>query len=242
MSYRIKQKESMEESVQRIAREQTNKAIAELDDGNLDAHAAVHQVRKRCKKIRGLIRLVRPEFKVYSLENAWYRDSARPLSYVRDAQSIIDTLDKLLDHFTDELDRPAFSPVRRRLTERRKEIMQDEVALHERLAEFSDRMREGRERVAAWRLQEVGFEAVEEGIAKTYRRGRDAMQTAFQKPRSARFHEWRSARSITGITCVFCGLSGQNPSKRAATKSIGWRVSWGTTMICRSCARRSWKA
>ena len=53
MSYRIKQKESMEESVQRIAREQTNKAIAELDDGNLDAHAAVHRCASVARRFGG---------------------------------------------------------------------------------------------------------------------------------------------------------------------------------------------
>jgi hypothetical protein len=54
----------------------------------------VHQVRKLCKKLRGLIRLVRPEFDNFQKEDEFFRDAARELSYVRDAQSIIGLIDR----------------------------------------------------------------------------------------------------------------------------------------------------
>ena len=126
MAFQILADEAVEEAVQRIAREQIDKAVDEINDRELDRHETVHQVRKRCKKIRGLIRLVRPQFEdTYDRENAWYRDSARPLSYVRDAQSIIETFDKLLDHFDDQIDRAAFAAVRQQVTDRRKHIAED---------------------------------------------------------------------------------------------------------------------
>lgn len=192
MAYRILAEESAQEAVRRMALEQIDNAVREIDDQQLDRHEAVHQVRKRCKKIRGLVRLVRPQFEdTYSRENAWFRDSAATLSYVRDAQSIIETFDKLIDHYQGQIASEAFSAVRRQLTDRRKRVAEDEVGLRERLDEFRARMQEGRERVAKWQLRDRGFDALEGGLTKTYARGRSAMARAYKKPDAENFHEWR---------------------------------------------------
>jgi CHAD domain-containing protein len=192
MPYRLRRRESAREAVQRVAREQIDKAIGEIDDEQLDRHEAVHQVRKRCKKLRGLIRLVRPQFEeTYQRENEWYRNASRTLSYIRDAQSIIETYGKLIDRFGDAVDLEALSSIRRRLTERRREVAEDEVGLHQRLDEFRARVGEGRERVAAWRLKDDDFRAVEGGLSKTYARARKAMREAYEAPSVESLHEWR---------------------------------------------------
>jgi len=192
MAYRMKSKENPQKAVQRIAREQIDRAIDDIRDEQIDDHQTVHEVRKRCKKIRGLIRLVRPQLgDAYDLENAWYRDSARSLSYVRDAQSLIETYDEVMARFGSQARRRTFASIRRQLTLRRKKVTEDEVGLRERLEAFLERMYEGRERVSAWRLREKGFDAIEDGLTKTYRRGRDAMEAAYEDPTSERFHEWR---------------------------------------------------
>jgi CHAD domain-containing protein len=192
MAYRLRKNCSVRECVQEIALEQIDKSISEINDRELDRHETVHQVRKRCKKIRGLIRLVRPQFeKTYKRVNVWYRDSARRLSRVRDAQSIIGTFEDLATHFQDQIDREAFSPIRERLAERRMQVARDEVGLQERLDEALDRLRQGRLQVAEWRLGDDGFDAITGGLKKTYARGRSAMQTAYNKPGTKNFHEWR---------------------------------------------------
>jgi CHAD domain-containing protein len=138
------------------------------------------------------VRWVRPQFEgIYGRENAWYRDSARRLSDVRDTQSIIDTFDELLDHFQDPIDREAFSPIRQQLTDRQKKVVEDEIDLRERLDAFLDRLYEGRKRVAAWRLGEKDFNAVQGGLTTTYARGCRAMTEAYHNPSAQTFHEWR---------------------------------------------------
>lgn len=63
MAYALAQDDdTVEAGMRRIAAEQIERAIAEIDDTGLDRHETVHQVRKRCKKVRGLVRLVRPAF------------------------------------------------------------------------------------------------------------------------------------------------------------------------------------
>jgi CHAD domain-containing protein len=174
-----------------VAGEQIDRAIHEIVDKELDRHDAVHQVRKRCKKLRGLIRLVRPEFDDYRQENAFFRDAARQLAYVRDAQSIIECFDGLVDHFGDQIDRTTFASIREYLADRRRRIADDQVGLNERLDEFLAKMQEARKRVNDWKVHGNGFSAVEGGLRKTYGRGRKALRNAYDDPSTENFHEWR---------------------------------------------------
>jgi hypothetical protein len=103
MAFHLLRNESVEEGVRRIVGEQIASAIAEVEDTRLDPHATVHQVRKRCKKIRGVIRLVRQPAceHTYQFENEWFREAARKLSFVRDAEAMREAYDKLLDTFAE---------------------------------------------------------------------------------------------------------------------------------------------
>jgi uncharacterized coiled-coil DUF342 family protein len=63
-------------------------------DSSEDPHETVHEVRKRCKETRATLRLVRELLPTYSDENAHYRDAARRLSYIRDAQVLSETFEE----------------------------------------------------------------------------------------------------------------------------------------------------
>lgn len=192
MSFYFTLDESAQDAVIRVAREQIGKAIDEIQDDDLDRHETVHQVRKRCKKLRGLIRAVRPALgKTYKKENACFRDAARSLSYVRDAQSLLECLDDLTEHFADETDSSFAAGVREHLVARRRQVADDEVGLDERLDRFLVTMQEAYHRAGTWKLSEEDFDAVAGGLRKTYQRGYKAMRKAYDKPSAERFHEWR---------------------------------------------------
>lgn len=191
MAFRFRRGKSALRSVRRIAAEQLDKAIAEITDEELDRHDVVHQVRKRCKKLRGLIRIIRPEFDDYRFENAFFRDAARELSYVRDSQSIIECFDKLMEYFGDQIDRTVFAPIREELVTRRQTIVADTAGLEDKLDKFLAQMREARQRVDQWKIDESGFAALQGGLMKTYRRGRRALEEAYDRPSTKNFHEWR---------------------------------------------------
>lgn len=191
MAYRIRSRGSVQKSVRKIAHEQIDKAIHEVLNDELERHDAVHQVRKRCKKVRGLIRLVRPAFQDYQRENEFFRDAARELSYVRDAQSVIECFDGLMNHFAEQVDPNAFASVREQLAARRQNVTDDQVGLEKRLDEFLANMREARQRVEAWQIDADGFKAVEGGLRKTYGRGRKALRDANETTTVESLHEWR---------------------------------------------------
>jgi len=191
MSYRLHFNEALADSMPRVAQEQLDRAIGELTGDDTDLPEAVHQVRKRCKKIRGLLRLFRGSFSAsYSDENAWFRDLARGLSTARDAEAMLESLDMLCEAFSEELGTDAFATVRQAMMARRAEVQED-VELPRRVRETTAQLQDARTRVPGWRLDEAGFAAVEKGFSRTYRRARKALDASYKDPTPERFHEWR---------------------------------------------------
>jgi CHAD domain-containing protein len=192
MAFRLPEGDSVADGVRLVAREQIDHAISELSDRSLALDLVVHEVRKRCKKLRGLLRLVRPCVgDSYAPENANFRDAARFLSPLRDDQSIIDAFDRLLDHFGDQIERKAFGTVKRRLTRRRRQRAGRVTDVEERIGQVRLQMEAGRERVAHWSIDATGAEVWRVGFEQTYRRGRNAMALAYEAPTTEHFHEWR---------------------------------------------------
>src|SRR3546814_13842801 len=79
--------------MRRIAGEQIEKALASVEAR--DRSDAIHDIRKRCKKLRGLVRLVRPVFDGYAQENAGFRRLADSISAARDSKVMQDNCDRL---------------------------------------------------------------------------------------------------------------------------------------------------
>lgn len=89
MAFYLRDRESVAVRFKRIANEQAKKALFQVTVViQQDPSEAVHDARKRFKKIRALLRLVRDQLgeDVYQSENACFRALGRRLSDVRDAQ------------------------------------------------------------------------------------------------------------------------------------------------------------
>jgi hypothetical protein len=97
VAYRFKLGEPVPEGIKRIVREEIEAAVRHLSgQGKPDRDEAIHEARKNVKKIRGVLRLMRPELgEIYRLENTHFRDIGRQLSQFRDAGAMIETFDAL---------------------------------------------------------------------------------------------------------------------------------------------------
>jgi CHAD domain-containing protein len=190
MSYRIAVGVVFGEDVRRIAREQVEGAIAESTGSAPGSHTErIHSVRKRCKKLRGLLRLVRPSLgDLYAIENAYFRDAARVLAALRDTHVILAAFDAVVGQFQAEFDPGTFEPLRRELEGPERQV----TDLEFRLADVCGRMEAARGRVADWPLDGTGGpEAWRPGFERTYRQARRALAAAYDAPSPERFHEWR---------------------------------------------------
>jgi CHAD domain-containing protein len=189
MGYRFRHDdESVEAGFRRIAGEQLGRAVASLEGDAL--HAGVHDARKRVKKVRGLLRLVRPGFKGFARENTALRDAARTVSGLRDHAAMIEALDRLAARYPERVEAGQVAPLRAELEARR-----DEAAgandLPERIEGFREVLREAAARAEGWRLKPAGWEALGPGLARIYGEGRDAMRVAHKTGRGEDFHAFR---------------------------------------------------
>ncbi len=185
MGYRLKADEAVESGVRRIAREQIDKALAEIDDDGLGAHRTVHRVRKRCKKVRGLVRLVRPAFEDYSSANSCFRDAARRLAPARDSHTMLRTAERLADRVEGLDCAGLLGLLRRRRDEAAARVLGSE------LARCREELLECRDVVSGWRVEGDGIEAVLGGVLKTYKRGRARFRDAREESGVELLHEWR---------------------------------------------------
>src|SRR5918997_4732474 len=97
-TYRLSPGEPLPDEIRRVARGRIDHALDELR-GKSDStrEEAVHEARKDMKKLRALLRLVRGDLgdRVYRRENQCFRDTARELSGMRDADVMLATLGDL---------------------------------------------------------------------------------------------------------------------------------------------------
>ena len=127
MEYHIRIDEDVKPAVRRIALKQIEVGIQEIENAALDRHEVVHQIRKRCKKQRALLRLVRPCIgSSFHAENVFYRDLSRNLSSLRDAQALLESFDRTVAHFQDQVDPAECTTIREHLLE-----LRDAEASHE---------------------------------------------------------------------------------------------------------------
>lgn len=192
MAFRLKQTESVVEAVRRVGNEQLAESVDELRDERLDRHQAVHQVRKRFKKMRGLLRLVRPGIGgLYDRENAWFRDAGRELSRVRDVESMLEAIGRLRATKRGEGEDAALVSAEAMLREQRDQIADDWGDLNGQLRELATRLDRKRVELAEWSIDGDGERAVLQGIARTYWQGRKTLRKALSDPTAERLHDWR---------------------------------------------------
>lgn len=190
MGYRFRHDDdSVEAGVRRIATEQLTKAIASLDDDGA-LHEGVHDARKRIKKLRALLRLIKPGFKRQASENATLRDAAQTLSGLRDHAAMLETLDRLAARHEDRIGTAHVAAVRDAL-EARRDAAGDAADLTERIEAFRNVLREARDRVETWRLKGAEWEALGPGLARSYAGGQTAMRAAHKAGHAEDFHDFR---------------------------------------------------
>ena len=181
MSYRLEPDESLPKGIKRMAKEQIDQALEQLRDSPEGRNEAVHDARKRFKKIRAVLRLVRDEIgqEVYKAENVCFRNASRRLSDVRDSYVLVETVDDLSERFSAQLAPNVFKDIRDRLMARHQEIIEQLLDEEGRMEEVATSIETARERVADWPVEREEFAAIYGGLRRVYKRGRNRLAEAY---------------------------------------------------------------
>ncbi len=152
---------------------------------------AVHEARKSIKKIRGVLRLVRPELgRTYREENNRFREVGRQLSELRDAAAQLEMFDQLAEKFSGSIEHGSLREVRAGLLRHKREIEQ-RLDIAKVIERASATLNAARARTGKWPLTKEGFDALAPGLQQTYRRGRKALRAARKSQDAVVFHDFR---------------------------------------------------
>lgn len=194
MTFYIQNRESLAEGVRRIANEQIEKALFQLTDSVHEAPSeAVHDVRKRLKEMRALLRLIRDEIghEVYKREDTCFRDMGRRLANVRDAQVRVETLDGLLQYCGDAIAPDAFTDIRQAMTDYHQSACHYLLKEEETIIDVLTELKLAQERIVNWPFKHKGWAAIGGGLKRVYKRGYQRMAVALQAPTVENLHNWR---------------------------------------------------
>lgn len=193
MSFHLKDGEPVPDGIRRIVRGEIDTALELLGERSTgDRDEIVHDARKSFKKIRAVLRLVRPDFgeRAYQRENACFRVAGKPLTQVRDAVVLVKTFDDLAESLADEASQAGLRKARRAL-------LADDEKVHRRVLDeqraFADvavRIASARERLDEWSLEDDWY-GLRAGMKQTYERGRQAFEQAGAERTVGSLHEWR---------------------------------------------------
>ncbi len=183
-SFNAKDK-TVERAVRRIARERLDASLAHLADATMPRDVLVHELRKNIKKTRALLRLVRPHFKGYDRENAALRDAARLVSDLRDADVLAATFDDVASRIYMPPD--ALAALRDRIVRPHTKVA--DAAAH--LAAHGEAIATIARRAKNWKVSGAGFDAIEDGLERSWTAARKAMRMTESDPTGEALHLWR---------------------------------------------------
>ena len=193
MPYRFTADETVQDGVRRCAREQLDDAVKELTTSvHDDPVEAVHAARKDLKKTRSLLRLTRGTLDrdERRRDNKALRDAGRALSSARDAEVMVQALDDVAGHFAGQLPQTTFEAIRRHL-EAERDTARQRMFASGIAGQTAEELKSIRARVGDWSIRRGGWKALEPGLLRSYKRGRNAQVIARREPTVEALHNWR---------------------------------------------------
>jgi CHAD domain-containing protein len=192
MAFRFKLNQPIKKDVRRLLVSQIEKARAELEGSSVQP-ANIHEARKCLKRIRSLLRIVRPALtkKTYDCEIERFRQIAELLSPLRDRQILLETAAKLDAASSASVSAPV-AALQRLLNssgENGTAHLNASAAISDALCRFSPALKAARK----LKLAPADMTSIIGGFERTYRHGRRAVVAAYADPDDEAFHDVRKA-------------------------------------------------
>lgn len=195
MAFRFRTDEGTAAGFRRMASNQISRASRHLAESE-DQAVAIHEARKCLKRLRALLRLVRPALgsEVYRRENARFRDIGRMLAASRDRHVLRQTIAGLADA-ADQPQQAALHALTDVLSKDAGEgslpadatlVMEAAIAALEKAKKDFRKLR----------LEFRSGDPVRVGVKRNYRDAQKALDTAVANPDDETLHEWRKTVQI----------------------------------------------
>lgn len=191
MTYRFKVSEPIAKGVSRIGLEQIDTARTRLARRN-DVASAIHDARRCLKRVRALLRLVRPALAetIYRREANRFSGIGRLLADARDQHVMQLTLTKLESRFPD---------LPKRIGVQLAKLLANGTGAKPAPTDTASRrqaqkdLEQARTFFVRAEHRDIEFEHLFAGLERSYRRARRAFREAYNNPTDEAFHDWRKS-------------------------------------------------
>ncbi|MCC5809145.1 MAG: CHAD domain-containing protein [Ectothiorhodospiraceae bacterium] len=219
MAFQLKQREAVTTELLRLADRQLRLAERQLQMLEPDREKAVHQARRRCKRVRAVLRLLRKSLgeQRYRDINGQVRDAAGNLSGARDADVLLATARTLA------ADDAAWVSVTEELARRRRERHGPEAEQPDRAVQSAEDLRQARQQLQSPRLKGGGRKRLRKTLQRDYRRARRRLPEPDPGLEGEAWHDWRKAVKTHGLQLdvVRLALPGTMADRRRRVKRLG---------------------
>ncbi len=224
MAFRIKRTEPVEIAIRRIALEQIDRSLQELAGRRLKLADKIHQIRKRCKKLRGLLRLAAPLWGAgFETQDDLIRKLARRLSKLRDSTTLVASFDRLLRDSGRRAAPRELASIRKFLLNERQRIVVKKAGVKQRLQRVEKDLLLARRTIVGLECPAREFDAIASGLAGEYELARKGLLDTQLHLSTATLHEWRKHVKYHWHHC--CLLRGVWPRALAARGEEAYRLS-----------------
>jgi len=179
--------ESLGVGVLRVAEDLIDSIVGSGQHPEQEEGEYIHHVRTAIKRLRALLRLIRPVVgeQFFNRENARLRKAGRRLAVARDAEVASETLKTL--SVAGEPEKKAVAAALAGLESK----TQPGTDIGEALREVKAALEQTKRNLQRLQLVNGEWEVVEAGLQDVYRQSRKRMNTALQDGGDEAFHKWR---------------------------------------------------
>jgi CHAD domain-containing protein len=190
MSYRLKSKERPSQGLKRIFREEIGSAVRLCRHPAKQGGVTVHETRKHIKKLRAALRLVATEAGEHrhAREDRSLSEIAKAVADLRDAHVRWQTFTRIREDMRGDSAAHPFPKIEELLAMERESFS---AAFAGWRKQAIPELETAKRRLSDWPLDDMTWKQVCGAVAKSYRRGRDALGEVVKKPSPETFHEWR---------------------------------------------------
>ena len=162
------------------------------NDGRL-TDKEIHNARKSIKRARATLRLLRPalDCSVFKEANRALRDISRPLTHVRDAKVLLDSLDALRNHFGDAARCLSTDMLEHALQVQRARARREISATADTVEQLRSALRKIETDVKQWHIKSDKWDLLGTALERIYRDARRAYAKVSEARSDERLHEWR---------------------------------------------------
>ncbi|SDR67330.1 CHAD domain-containing protein [Christiangramia echinicola] len=191
MTYQFDKSLPLKKNIRAIAAEEIEGCFISLD--TLNIHEAIHDIRKRFKKLRALARLVRDEMgeENYKKINIYFRDLGREISDLRDLTAHLETIALLNERYGKHIYVNFFSTLHKQI-EKERDTMEKELRESNFFSEhLVDKLKQAQKELLKWPVHNNDIQIILPSIKRVYKRGKKALEKSYKNPTKENFHEWR---------------------------------------------------